>query len=96
MGDEDAVEELFKQDPLQEGLVGVCAIDFLDGGNSNIFYVHLYLGKIPILPNIFQGGWFNHQLVSLSWGSEKSSESLEHPNLSGGFCCLETALWNGG
>lgn len=26
MGDEDAVEELFKQDPLQEGLVG--AIDF--------------------------------------------------------------------
>ena len=29
---------------------------------SNIFYVHPYLGKIPILTNIFQLGW-NHQLV---------------------------------
>ena len=28
----------------------------------NIFYVHPYLGKIPILTNIFQMGW-NHQLV---------------------------------
>ncbi len=28
---------------------------------SNIFYFHLYLGKIPILTNIFQMGW-NHQL----------------------------------
>ena len=27
---------------------------------SNIFYVHPYLGKIPILTNIFQLGW-NHQ-----------------------------------
>ena len=25
------------------------------------FYFHPYLGKIPILPNIFQMGWFNHQ-----------------------------------
>ena len=33
----------------------------LDGGNSNILYVHPYLGKIPILTNIFQVGW-NHQL----------------------------------
>ena len=31
---------------------------------SNIFYFHPYLGKIPILTNIFQMGW-NHQLVSL-------------------------------
>ena len=31
---------------------------------SNIFYVHPYLGKIPILTNIFQVGW-NHQLVFL-------------------------------
>ena len=30
-------------------------------GGSNIFYVHPYLGKIPILTNIFQRG-FNHQL----------------------------------
>ena len=45
----------------------------LGGGNSNIFYVHSYVGKIPILTNIFQGGW-NHQLVERhrdsgeSWG----------------------------
>ena len=31
---------------------------------SNIFYVHPYLGKIPILTNIFQMGW-NHQLVRI-------------------------------
>ena len=30
-------------------------------GGSNIFYVHPYLGKIPILTNIFQRD-FNHQL----------------------------------
>ena len=30
---------------------------------SNIFYFHPYLGKIPILTNIFQMGWFNHQPV---------------------------------
>ena len=29
---------------------------------SKIFYVHLYLGKITILTNIFQMGW-NHLLV---------------------------------
>ena len=29
---------------------------------SDIFYFHPYLGKIPILTNIFQMGW-NHQLV---------------------------------
>ncbi len=32
----------------------------LGGGNSNIFYVHPYLGKISNLINIFQMGW-NHQ-----------------------------------
>ena len=32
---------------------------------SNIFYFHPYLGKIPILANIFQRGWFNHQLADL-------------------------------
>ena len=30
---------------------------------SHICYVHPYLGKIPILTNIFQRGW-NHQLVN--------------------------------
>ena len=29
---------------------------------SNIFYFHPYLGKIPILTNIFQMDW-SHQLV---------------------------------
>ncbi len=32
---------------------------------SNTFYFHPYLGKIPILTNIFQLGW-NHQLVDIS------------------------------
>ncbi len=31
---------------------------------SNIFYFHPYLGKIPILTNIFQRGW-NHQVDHL-------------------------------
>ena len=31
---------------------------------SNIFYFHPYLGKIPILTDIFQMGW-NHQPVKL-------------------------------
>ena len=39
---------------------------FLGGGNSNIFYFHPYLGKVPILTNMFQRGW-NHQLVFCFW-----------------------------
>ena len=31
---------------------------------SNVFYFHPYLGKIPVLTNIFQRGW-NHQLGSV-------------------------------
>ena len=36
---------------------------------SPILYVHPYLGKIPILTNIFQSCWFNHQLegVFVGW-----------------------------
>ena len=34
----------------------------LDGGNSNIFYFQPYLGKWSNLTNIFQMGWFNHQI----------------------------------
>ena len=30
----------------------------------HISYVHPYLGKIPILTNIFQGGW-DHQLEKI-------------------------------
>ena len=37
----------------------------LGGGNSNIVSFHPYLGKIPILTNIFQRGWFNHQLENI-------------------------------
>ncbi len=39
-------------------------INHLGGGNSNIFYFHPYLGRIPNLTNIFQMGW-NHHLVML-------------------------------
>ena len=42
---------------------------------SNILYFHPYLGKIPILTNIFSNGWFNHQLVFLyqTWWVFKST-----------------------
>ena len=42
-----------------------CQVGFLGGGNSNIFYVHPeHWGKMnPFWTNIFQMGWFNHQLV---------------------------------
>jgi len=47
---------------------------------SNIFYFHIYLGKIPILTNIFQRGW-NHQLEFVrivndvnAWGSCSGGE----------------------
>ena len=35
------------------------------GGGFKYFYFHPYLGKISILTNIFQMGWFNHQPVQL-------------------------------
>ena len=51
------------------GAFWVTFIRLFSGGNTIsgwwfqiIFYVHPYLGKIPILTNIFQRGWFNHQL----------------------------------
>ena len=38
----------------------------LGGGNSNIFYCHPCLGKIPHFDeHIFQRGWFNHQLENV-------------------------------
>ena len=37
--------------------------DYLYVVVSIFFYFHPYLGKIPILTNIFQIGWFNHQPV---------------------------------
>ncbi len=47
-------------------ITSFCEHVFLGGGNSNIFYVHPEIwGNNPILTNIFQMGWFNHQLVLL-------------------------------
>ena len=38
------------------GVVADVQVYTLGGGNSKIFYFHPYLGKIPILANIFQMG----------------------------------------
>ena len=43
---------------------------------SNSFYFHPYLGKIPILTNIFQRGW-NHQLENLDWWIIWDRDNLE-------------------
>ena len=52
---------------------------------SNMFYVHPYLGKIPILTNIFQMGW-NHQLENIGQtGFKKMKELL-------GWVSLESIL----
>ena len=51
-----------RNEALSKGLKKpLVSLKALGGGNSNIFYFHPYLGKIPILTNIFQMGW-NHQL----------------------------------
>ena len=44
-----------------------------------MFYFHPYLGKVPILTNIFQMGW-NHQLVFyfLPWDSSPLNHHLEN------------------
>ena len=42
---------------------------------SNIFYFHLYLGKITILTIIFQMGW-NHQLVNERQSTNRGDESV--------------------
>ena len=42
-----------------------CRKGKLGGGFKDFFYFHLYLGKTPILTNVFQMGWFNHQLEYL-------------------------------
>ena len=55
----------------------------LGGGFKSIFYFHPYLGKIPILTNIFQMGWFNHQLVVWS-SSPIESHSPFFPRQNGG------------
>ena len=54
----------------------VLAINHLGGGF--IFFFHPYLGKIPILTNIFQMGW-NHQLDHVS--ENLNTESGSNPKL---------------
>ena len=44
----------------------------------NIFYLHPYLGKIPILTNIFQMGW-NHQPEDF-WQPTKKKSGRPHEN----------------
>ena len=44
---------------------------------SNIFYFHPYLGKIPILTNIFQTGWNHHlDIISISRIFVPESETI--------------------
>ena len=47
---------------------------------SNIFYFHPYLGKLPILTNMFQRGW-NHQLVEqcLNFPGSEGSKPTQQP-----------------
>ena len=58
---------------------------------SNIFYFYPYLGKIPILTNIFQRGW-NHQLVTyrtdfFPWFFGTTFEFLED-------VCVSPSAWS--
>ena len=55
-----------------------------------IFYFHPYLGKIPILTNIFQTGWFNHQPDKIennysSWWFQIFFKDLFTPNVWGSW-----------
>ena len=59
---------------------------------SNIFHFHPYLGKIPILTNIFQRGWFNHQLVN-GW-SKSPFPSIQNCLALGYYQVVSCPLWN--
>ena len=50
----------------------------LNGGNSNIFYFHPYLGKWSNLTNILQTGW-NHQLVNGCWSIRSGQIGRSRP-----------------
>ena len=56
----------------------------VSGGNSNILYVHPYLGKISNLTNIFEMGW-HHQLVYIAG---TSTQLLKDMN------CISHTNWN--
>ena len=44
---------------------------------SNIYYFHPYLGKIPILTNIFQRGWNHQQAVNLTANALKKGRKSQ-------------------
>ena len=54
------------------------------GDGFKYFYFHPYLGKIPILINIFQRGWFNHQVEN---GYFLKGDDWRHPFFHG------TMIW---
>ena len=58
---------------------------------SNIFYVHPYLGKIPIVTNIFEMGW-NHQLaIDIHSKDDWEIDKLVVETTM--FSCLFRSLW---
>ena len=48
------------------GDIARAAVSGLGRCSGFMFYFHPYLGMIPILTNIFQMGWFNHQPANVS------------------------------
>ena len=68
---------------------------------SNMFHFHPYLGKWSNLTNVFQMGWFNHQLESCGFLGLNRWNSIFEPTLIrewGGmrcvFFCLVALIWN--
>ena len=58
------------------------------GGNSEIFYVHLYLVKWSNLTDMFQRGWFNHQRVHgmpRKFLCQIPTRPIQHPSKGAGF-----------
>ena len=62
---------------LAPGCLGGLMKPKLGGGNSNIFYFHLYLGKWSNLTNIFQMGW-NHQPENKEGPAKLQQSLLQH------------------
>ena len=94
-------EEFFREQQADFRWLGEC-YTVLGGGFKYIFYVHPYLGKIPILTNIFQMGWnrqlewvsgdaFFLNLVSLGNRQEKSQWTLV--GFGGPISVCEVEVW---
>ena len=65
---------------------------FLGGGNSNIFYVHPYLGRWSNLTNIFQMGW-NHQLLVFNMCLHMFTSFCRRLAITSCFC-VEIGHWS--